>query len=371
MGGNSGRLILSTDSETAETVSRRLAAPLARLPGQRLARRGAARRPLPRCPAMLVVLLALGLWAEAAGAAAPASAAPATTPPDMAAPSAVGATSTDQASEEASARFRRGLQLFDEGDYTLALVEFERAYQLAPNYRALYNIGLVDVQLGRYADASRRFEQYMRDGGHGISDARKAEVSNTLAELKLRTATVAITINAPNAEVTLDGKPLEGAKLHGQMLIDAGEHTLRATAPGFQPGYRTITLAGSDRISVRLQLVAIAVQRDAPVERGRSVFWPGVLVTGALAAGAVASGIVMLDARSRLSQLDDTFGSSSSQRANEANQVNSAALAADILSGLAVATGSVSLYLSLRLDHAPRASSAALSPQQVILSGTF
>jgi len=60
-----------------------------------------------------------------------------------------------QAGEEASTRFKRGLQLFDEGDYALALVEFERAYQLAPNYRALYNIGLVNVQLGRYAEATR------------------------------------------------------------------------------------------------------------------------------------------------------------------------------------------------------------------------
>ncbi|MBV9946426.1 MAG: tetratricopeptide repeat protein, partial [Myxococcales bacterium] len=57
---------------------------------------------------------------------------------------ATGATSAAaaQASEDASVHFKRGLQLFDEGDYTLALVEFNRAYQLAPNYRALYNIAL-------------------------------------------------------------------------------------------------------------------------------------------------------------------------------------------------------------------------------------
>src|SRR5262249_55189587 len=91
----------------------------------------------------------------------------------------------DRASEEASTRFQRGLQLFDEGDYTLALVEFERAYQLAPNYRALYNIALVDIQLARYADVARTLETYLRDGGDAIGAARRAEVIKKLGELKL------------------------------------------------------------------------------------------------------------------------------------------------------------------------------------------
>ena len=33
------------------------------------------------------------------------------------------------------------------------MVEFERAYQLSDNYRVLYNIGQVRIQLGRYAKA--------------------------------------------------------------------------------------------------------------------------------------------------------------------------------------------------------------------------
>src|ERR1700734_914502 len=114
---------------------------------------------------------------------------------------AASATPTSaQAGEEASTRFKRGLQLFDEGDYALAVVEFERAYQLAPNYRALYNIGLVNVQLARYADATRTFEQYLHDGGAEIAPSRKAEVAKALAELKLRTATVATAPNAPAPE---------------------------------------------------------------------------------------------------------------------------------------------------------------------------
>jgi tetratricopeptide (TPR) repeat protein len=309
--------------------------------------------------------LLLILCAPSARAAPPASGArPATT----ANPAGGGG-----AGEEASNHFKRGLQLFDEGEYTLALVEFERAYQLAPNYRALYNIALVDMQLGRYADAARTLEQYLHDGGEGIAAARRAEVTKTLAELKLRTATVDISVNVPAAEVTLDGKPLDVSRLHGPMVIDAGEHTLRATAPGFQAANRTVTLAGADRAAVRLELAALAPQRaanEAPA-RPRSLFWPGFVATGALAAGGIVSGAIMLDARSHLSQLQNTPGSDPAQRESAANRQNSAALAADIFTGLAVVAGSISIYLSLGTDRAAKGPSVAVSPQRVALSVSF
>jgi tetratricopeptide (TPR) repeat protein len=326
-------------------------------------------------PAALAVTLSV--WAGAAvagpstagGGAAPTTSSPTSAPKAPAAP----ATNApgEQAAEEASTRFKRGLQLFDEGDYTLALVEFERAYQLAPNYRALYNIGLVDVQLGRYADAVRTFEQYLHDGGDGVSASRKAEVATTLGELKLRTATVDIAINAPNAEVSLDGKPIEAARLRGPMLIDAGEHTLRATAQGFQPAYRTMTLAGADHVSVRLQLIPVPVAHEAPAERGRTLFWPGFVATGALAAGAIVSGVIMLEARSSWSNLYNEVNPPAAQLKSDASEVNNAALAADILTGLAVATGGVSLYLSLRVDHRLKAPTVGISPQGIKFSGTF
>src|SRR5262249_22013254 len=153
---------------------------------------------------------------------------------------------------------------------TLALVEFERAYQSAPNFRALYNIGLVDIQLARYADAVRTLEAYLRDGGDQVGAARKAEVSKKLAELRLRTATVDIGVNAPGAEVALDGKPVDPARLGGPMLIDAGEHTLRAAAPGYASKDRTVTLAGGDHVAVRLDLVSLAPtakSEEQPVKR--------------------------------------------------------------------------------------------------------
>jgi len=307
---------------------------------------------------------ALAVLAVFAGAVT-AKAAPPAGPPASAASSAAG--------EEASNHFKRGLQLFDEADYTLALVEFERAYELAPNYRALYNIALVDMQLGRYADAARTLEQYMHDGGSAIAASRRAEVQKTLEELKFRTATIEISVNVPNAEVMLDGKPIDPARLRGPTVIDAGEHTLRATAQGYSASDRTVTLAGGDRAAVRLELVAFALPRASsePAPHARSVFWPGFVASGVLAAGAVASGAIMLSLDAHLIDLKNRAGSTDAARNSAASNVNTAALAADILTGLAVVTGGVSLYLTFGPDRSSKSPSVAVGLDRIVLSGSF
>src|SRR4026208_2260108 len=45
--------------------------------------------------------------------------------------------------DEARARYERGLKLYSDGAYDAARSEFERAYAIAPTYKVLYNIGLV------------------------------------------------------------------------------------------------------------------------------------------------------------------------------------------------------------------------------------
>ena len=55
--------------------------------------------------------------------------------------------------DQAKAHFKTGTELYDENNFRGALVEFQRAYQLAPSYRVLYNIGQVDMELADYAGA--------------------------------------------------------------------------------------------------------------------------------------------------------------------------------------------------------------------------
>jgi hypothetical protein len=71
-----------------------------------------------------------------------------------------GATPTKQQLQEARAHYMRGVQLYNDGDFKLALIEFTRSYDLAPTYKILYNIGEVNLQLNNYASSLDALERY-------------------------------------------------------------------------------------------------------------------------------------------------------------------------------------------------------------------
>jgi len=51
----------------------------------------------------------------------------------------------DASTVETRAHHRRGIELYDDGDFRLALVEFEPAYAISKNYKILFNIGQVHM----------------------------------------------------------------------------------------------------------------------------------------------------------------------------------------------------------------------------------
>src|SRR5262245_61950348 len=115
------------------------------LPGLTLAAEPAAApaaAPAPSAPAAAAPAAAAPAPAPAPSAPSTSSAAPAAPAPSSAAP----AQPTPEILAEAKQRFDRGYELYEEGEYPLALIEFNRAYELVPNYKVLYNIGQVCIQ---------------------------------------------------------------------------------------------------------------------------------------------------------------------------------------------------------------------------------
>jgi tetratricopeptide (TPR) repeat protein len=95
----------------------------------------------------------------------------------------VGQARADQAPERAAARghFNRGVELAKAGSYELALAEFKQAYQLAPHFSVLYNIGQAELALERPDLAVEALRRYLAEGGERIEPARRAEVESTIA----------------------------------------------------------------------------------------------------------------------------------------------------------------------------------------------
>jgi hypothetical protein len=146
------------------------------------------------------------------------------------------------------------VKLYQEDDFRAALIEFNRAYELAPNWAVLYNIGQSYYQLRDYAAALRTLEKYSKDGGDRVAPDRREQIDRELAELRGRVAHVTIVVNVEGADLALDDAPIGKLQPGEPILVGAGRHKLTASRPGFAPGSRTLDIAGGDTVTLRFDL---------------------------------------------------------------------------------------------------------------------
>lgn len=183
--------------------------------------------------------------------------------------------------DEAKRRFQAGLDLFKEGNYQASLVEFKRAYEIAPNYNVLYNIGQVYFQLQDYVNASKYLNQYLDEGGKRITPTRRQEVETDLDKLKGRIAQVTVTVNVSGAQITIDDQPLGTSPIGQPSLVSAGKRTFTASKEGRQSARKVVEVAGGDRLEIQLDLPELA-----PGQAPQAL--PPVAAEGDASAGPVA-----------------------------------------------------------------------------------
>jgi hypothetical protein len=288
----------------------------------------------------------LALHATLAPRSALAQAAPAATPP------------TQANLDEALVRYKRALDLFNDGSYDAALLEFRRAYELAPNYRVLYNIALVNVQLNDYAGALGAFEQYLAQGGGDIASARVDEVKREISRLSPRVATLNVSTDVPGADVSVDDLSIGKTPFDHPIRVNAGRRRVSVAAEGREPQARVVEAAGGDTLQLKFELsppqevpapiAAPAPEPVAPTPEPSHVPWLAWSITGALAAGTTVSGVLALQAHSNQDSTKNRLGVTESDLDSANKKVEHLALATDILLGATALAGGISLYLTLR-----------------------
>jgi len=305
------------------------------------------------------------------------------TPPPPAAPTSPAAPAPPESPGDGKAaeqHFQRAKQLYDEGDFALALVEFQRAYELSPNYRVLYNIGQVNIQLYKYAPARQALEQYLKDGGAEISAQRKTQVDADLKMLRDRTAMLKIVTNTA-AEVALDDLPVQNAPFAEPLLVNAGNHKVVVSHSGYQPATRYVTLAGRDNTELKIDLVAIpdtnkvAIDQPKPTTTTKKNYTPAIVgwvATGALAVGAGVVGAMYLNQKSKVDEANvPGFVISRTDADAITSKANSLALTADLLGAAAIVAGAISVYFTVRPPKTEVVTAAKIQLLPGGLRGTF
>jgi hypothetical protein len=297
---------------------------------------------------------------------------------------------------EAQARFRSGLELYEEDDFRAALVEFQRAYELAPSFRILYNIAQVQFQLQDYAGSLRSFERYLQEGADRIDAGRRQVVERDMERLRTRVAHIAISAEHDGVEVYVDDV-LMGVTPLPPVLVSSGRRRVRARLEGHAPVTHVVDVAGAEEVTLRLQfdgakppprepevpdatlsvpMPVVPAPASPAVPDGSeevSVPWAGWTLTGLLAVGAATTGVLALRASSDLQDLRETPNVGRGALDEASSDAKRWALASDVLGVGAVVAGGISLYLTLDRDAEPEVAGVKwnLGPGSLGVMGRF
>jgi tetratricopeptide (TPR) repeat protein len=284
----------------------------------------------------------------------------------------------DASASEARLHFDRGVELYREGSLDAALAEFTRAYELAHDYRLLYNIAQVQAERHDYASAIGLLTEYLQRSSSTLSRERRAEVEAELSQLRQRVAELWVSADAPGAEVWV-GQHLTGQlPLTSPILVNAGPTTVRVVKPGYEVVVRELVLAGGDRPRLELRLTREKSELHAvPNGADRTWLWVGLSATGGFAAGSAVFGVLASRANAQLDRELDTYPSSASRIEDARSRVHTGAIVSDVLGGAAIVSAAASLFFLLSAageDARPAADTAARivpSPTGLRLDGTF
>jgi hypothetical protein len=211
----------------------------------------------------------------------------------LAVPSPASAEKPDTVAQ-AREHFHRGVQLYEEDDFRAALIEFNRAYELAPNPAVLFNVGQSYYQLREYAGALTTLERYLRESGDHVAADRRAQVERELQELRSRVAHVRVSCNVDGAELTLDDVALDRAARE-PVMIGAGRHKLTASKRGYVTAIRVVDVAGGDEVDVRLELTQNP-REATPAAHGSPNYVPAGIAAAFGVAGVTMGAIFGMEA---------------------------------------------------------------------------
>jgi hypothetical protein len=174
--------------------------------------------------------------------------------PGFADPTGPGATPAG-VTEAARAHFKTGIRLFQAQTYEGALAEFEASYELKPGPGSLQNIALCQKALSRYADAVDSLTRLLARHGAELSGAERNAAERARDELAALVGSVRLTVEPPNADVTLDGKVLPPAARTATLRLNTGEHTFGASAPGYASVTKSVRVTSAhEELPVELTL---------------------------------------------------------------------------------------------------------------------
>lgn len=219
-------------------------------------------------------------------------------------PSARVEVSADQAAA-AEALFQEARALVEKKEYAAACPKFAESQRLDPGIGTLMNLGDCYEKNGRMASAWATYREAIAEANRTDQRQREKDAAVLAARVEARLSRVTLRVPAanlrPGLKLSRDGQLVDPAQYGLSIPIDAGEHELRAEAPGHAPWSSRFGLAEG----AKQELLVPALERlpepavAPPPGPQRTI---GFVVAGAGIATVAAGGVLGLVAMSQRSE---------------------------------------------------------------------
>ncbi|MBK6515942.1 MAG: PEGA domain-containing protein [Polyangiaceae bacterium] len=298
---------------------------------------------------------------------------------------------TAAAKKEARERFEKGVVFYRDKEYQAALLEFKRAYELAPNFRVLYNLGQTSRELKDHASALASFQRYLAEG-EKLEPGRRKDVEKWIEELKTKVARVTVTTTPAGAEITVDDLVVGKTPLASPLLLNAGRRKIAAALRGHVPVQRFVDVVGADSSEVSLELAPLVgpatggpadspappppapppPKKEAPT--GPRWAWVGLAGTGALGVATIILGVRALNAQSDFEELL-TERTTAAELEDARGVTETFAIATDVVAGVTIAAAAVTVVLFVvemsSSGPEPTAARVRIGPGALFVEGQF
>jgi hypothetical protein len=284
----------------------------------------------------------------------------------------------DNPSREAAKHFQRGVDLYNDGDFRGALVEFKKAYSTWPRANVLYDIGQTEYQLLDYAAALRTMERYLAETGP--TAPHRQDVETSVEVLRGRVGRVALSSES-GCDVTVDDQPAGTTPLDAPILVSVGQRRFNVSCPGQRSAAKRVEVAAGETVPLELRPAPLpatvarattAARETKPSEPGKG-YLTGWIISGVLVGGTIALGATTLVEQGKLSAMKSQYPVAKADLDRQGTLTTGLAIGSDILGVASVVAAGVSTYLTVkhyRYEHNKHVR-VGLSMSGVQVGGTF
>ena len=228
------------------------------------------------------------------------------------------------ASTQAEALIREGIELRRLSDDRAALTKFEAAVKLEASPRAVAQLGLCELAVGRFSQAVEHLTTAMHATKDKWVASKKAILRESLEQAKARVGRVDVVADPAGSDVFINGERVGASPLADAVVTNEGSVDVQVRKEGFEPQSRSLSLKGGQyqKIAITLEptkptVVAanptftseapsdVSSVETAPVERPKWIAPTKWTLLGAAGLGAAVGTYGWLLHQSRVGSYDD------------------------------------------------------------------